>query len=88
MSKWLNSFRQKRGHFGPNKRGSLSAVSGPPAGLFPETEKNGATTLLTELTRDHQSALSVPPEGLFPLNRDSLLYEFEERIAIAEYEGG
>jgi len=55
MSKWLNSFRQKRG--------SLSAVSG----LFLEIGKNGATTVLTELTRGHQSGLSVPPQGLFPL---------------------
>ncbi len=31
--------------------------------------------------------MSGPPEGLFPLNRDSLLYGFEERIAIAQYDG-
>jgi hypothetical protein len=76
MSKWLNSCLQKRG--------SQLAVSG----LSQETEKNGATNVLTELTRGHQSAVSVPPEGLFPLDRDSLLYEFEERLAIAEYDGG
>ena len=87
MSKWLNSFLQKRGHFGPDKRGSLSAVSGPTKGHFLEIEKNGATTVLTELTRGHQSGLSVPPEGLFPLDRDSLLYGFEERVAIAEVDG-
>lgn len=87
MSKWLNSFLQKRGHFGPDKRGSLPAVSGSTKGLFLEIEKNGATNVLTELTRGHQSGLSVRPEGLFRLDRDSLLYGFEERIAIAEYDG-
>jgi len=79
MSKWLNSFLQKRG--------SLSAVSVPPKGRFLEVEENRPTNVLTELTRDHQSGLSVLPRGLFPLNRDSLLYEFEERVAIAEHDG-
>lgn len=87
MSKWLNSFLQKRGHFEPNKKGPLSAVSVPPKGLSLTVEKNRPTNVLTELTRDHQSGLSVPPGGLFPLDWNSLLYEFEERLAIAEHDG-
>ncbi len=75
--------KSARFKFEPN----LSPLSLRSQELFPETEKNGATTVLTELTRDHQSAVSVPPEGLFPLDRDSLLYDFEERLAIAEYDG-
>jgi len=75
----------KPDRLGPNF--ILSGLSGGTRGLFPETEKNGATNELTELTRGHQSGLSVPPQGLFPLDRDSLLYDFEERLAIAEYDG-
>ena len=99
MSKWLNSFLQKRGHSGPGKSDKgipVSAMSVFSKGLSLEMEKNRPTTVLTELTRSHQSGLSVPPKGLFPangatpplLNSHSLLDDYEERLAIAEWEGG
>ena len=74
---------------------NLSGLSVPPEGLF---LANGENRLPSRPDKPDKvgnganlSGLSVPSGGHLPgkgpLDVDSLLYEFEERLAIAEYDG-
>lgn len=70
---------------------NLSGLSGRPWGLLEEkveiNPSKGGDKSDRFKFEPNMSPLSVPPKGLFPLNRGSLLYDFEERLAIAEYDG-
>ena len=98
MSKWLNLFLEneivnrsdKSDRFDLGE--SLSGLSGRPQGLLDEKKvennpRKGGDKSDRFRFEANMSPLSLRTQGLFPLNRDSLLYEFEERIAIAEYDG-
>lgn len=70
---------------------NLSGLSGRPQGLSDENLEINSSTGGDKSARfkfeSNMSPLSLRPRGLFTLDRDSLLYGFEERIAIAEYDG-
>ncbi len=77
----------KPDRLGPNL--NLSGLSGSPSGLLREKVENnpskGGDKSARFNSKTNVSVLSVPPQGL--LDNSSLLDDFEERLAIAEYDG-
>ena len=73
----------------PHDGGYQSVLSVPSQGILSKNLENmsEARTDKTDKPHDggHQSVLSVPPRGTF--DKFSLLDDFEERVAIAQYDG-
>jgi hypothetical protein len=72
---------------------NLSGLSGRPQGLLDKKKvennlRKGGDKSDRFRFEPNMSPLSLRSQGLFPLDRDSFLDEYEERLAIAEYDGG
>jgi hypothetical protein len=90
MNKWLNTFLEQpdiSDRFDSSV--NMSDLSGYHQGLLDQNLENISRTCTDNTDRfktdPNISVLSVPFQD--PFDEESLLYDFEERLAIAEYDG-
>jgi len=95
MSKWLKKFLGNMPEVRPDKpdrftmKTNMSVLSGSPGESFAKNLENMSEVRPDKpdrfIMKTNMSVLSGSPEGL--LDKSSLLDDFEERLAIAEYDG-